>query len=115
MAPWAVRVEGEFGSYRCCLHNNAIVARGILVAILYYGTPEPRLSAIYIVSSVGTSLVTHCSNFATRALTARPLSSFKYLFNIRTDTDVSTLRDNNVDECVTHTLTTRNIKSVQLY
>ena len=38
-----------------CLHNNAIVARGIMVAILLYGTPEPRFSAIYIVSSVGTS------------------------------------------------------------
>ena len=39
-----------------CLHNNAIVARGILATILHCGTPEPRLSAIYIVSSVGTSL-----------------------------------------------------------
>ena len=39
-----------------CLHNNAIVARGILVTKLHCGTPEPRLSAIYIVSSVGTSL-----------------------------------------------------------
>ena len=39
-----------------CLHNNAIVARGILVTILHCGTPEPRLSAIYIISSVGTSL-----------------------------------------------------------
>ena len=39
-----------------CLHNNAIVARGIPVTMLHYGTPEPRLSAIYIVSSVGTSL-----------------------------------------------------------
>ena len=39
-----------------CLHNNAIVARGILVTILHCGTPEPHLSAIYIVSSVGTSL-----------------------------------------------------------
>ena len=38
-----------------CLHNNAIVARGILVTILHCGTPEPRLSAIYIVSIVGTS------------------------------------------------------------
>ena len=36
-----------------CLHNNAIVARGILVTILHCGTSEPRLSAIYIVSSVG--------------------------------------------------------------
>ena len=33
-----------------CLHNNAIVARGILVIILHCGTPELRLSAIYIVS-----------------------------------------------------------------
>ena len=39
-----------------CLHNNAIVARGTLVTILHCGTPEHRLSAIYIVSSVGTSL-----------------------------------------------------------
>ena len=39
-----------------CLHNNAIVARCILVTILHCGTPEPRLSAIYMVSSVGTSL-----------------------------------------------------------
>ena len=39
-----------------CLHNNAIVARGILVTILHFGTPEPRLSVIYIVSSFGTSL-----------------------------------------------------------
>ena len=43
-----------------CLHNNAIVARCILVTMLHCGTPEPRLSAIYIVSSVGTSL---CSTF----------------------------------------------------
>ena len=40
-----------------CLHTNAIVARGILVTILNCGTPKPRLSAIYIVSSVGTSLL----------------------------------------------------------
>ena len=40
-----------------CLHNNAIVARCILVTMLHCGTPEPRLIAIYIVSSVGTSLV----------------------------------------------------------
>ena len=40
-----------------CLPNNAIVARGILVTILHCGTPEPHLSAIYIVSSVGTSLI----------------------------------------------------------
>ena len=39
-----------------CLHNNAIVARGILVTILHCGTPEPHLSAIYIVSSAGASL-----------------------------------------------------------
>ena len=39
-----------------CLHNKAIVARGILVTMLHCGTPEPRLSATYIVSSVGTSL-----------------------------------------------------------
>ena len=40
-----------------CLHNNAIVARGILVTKLHCGTPEPCLSAIYIVSSVGTSFI----------------------------------------------------------
>ena len=39
-----------------CLHQNPIVARGILVNILHSRTPEPRLSAIYIVGSVGTSL-----------------------------------------------------------
>ena len=39
-----------------CLHNNGIVARGILVTILHCGTPEARLSAICIVSSVGASL-----------------------------------------------------------
>ena len=40
-----------------CLPNNAIVVRGILVTILHCGSPEPSLSAIYIVSSVGTSLM----------------------------------------------------------
>ena len=35
-----------------CLHNNAIVERGILVTILHCGTLEPHLSAIYIVSSI---------------------------------------------------------------
>ena len=40
-----------------CLHNNAIVARGILVTKLHCGTPKPPFSAIYIVSSVGTSLL----------------------------------------------------------
>ena len=40
-----------------CLHNNAFVARGILVTIyLHCGTPKHRLGDIYIVSSVGTSL-----------------------------------------------------------
>ena len=39
-----------------CLPNNAIVAGGILVTILHCGTPEPRLSAFYTVSLVGTSL-----------------------------------------------------------
>ena len=39
-----------------CLHNNAIVAGGFLGTILHCGTPEPCLSAIYIVSFVGTSL-----------------------------------------------------------
>ena len=39
-----------------CLHN-AIVARGILVTMLHCGTPEPCLSAIYIVSPVGTSFM----------------------------------------------------------
>ena len=38
------------------LHNNAIVVRGILLTVLDCGKPEPRLRAIYIVSSVGTSL-----------------------------------------------------------
>ena len=36
------------------LHNNTIVARGILVTILHCGIPKPRLSAICIVSSIGT-------------------------------------------------------------
>ena len=60
MAPWAVRLEGGFGSYRC-LHNNTIVVRGILVTTLHCGAPEPRLSTIYIkfVSSVGTSFKTN--------------------------------------------------------
>ena len=40
-----------------CLHNNAFVARGILVTRLHCGTPQVHLSAIYIVSSVGTSLM----------------------------------------------------------
>ena len=53
--------EGSLGRGRfrklsvICLHNNAIVAHGILVTILHCGTPEHGLSAIYIVSSVGTS------------------------------------------------------------
>ena len=38
-----------------CLHKKAFVAKGILVTRLHCGTPELRLSAIYIVSSVGTS------------------------------------------------------------
>ena len=41
-----------------CLHNNAIIARCILVTRLNWGTPEHRLGAIYNVSSVGTTLVT---------------------------------------------------------
>ena len=48
MAPWAVRMDLKKISM-VCLHNNAIVARGILVTILHCGTPELRLSAIYIV------------------------------------------------------------------
>ena len=40
-----------------CLHKNAIVARCILVTILHCETPKSRLSAIYIVSAVGTSLI----------------------------------------------------------
>ena len=40
-----------------CLHNKAIVARGILVTILHCGTNEPNLSAIYIVSFVGIPLL----------------------------------------------------------
>ena len=39
-----------------CLQNNAIVARGIMVTTLHCGTPKPCCSAIYTVSSVGTSL-----------------------------------------------------------
>ena len=39
-----------------CLHNNAIVVRGNLVTLLHCGTPELCLSAIYIVSFVGSSL-----------------------------------------------------------
>ena len=35
--------------------NNDIDARCILVTRLHCGTPEARLSAIYIVNSVGTS------------------------------------------------------------
>ena len=43
-----------------CLHNNAIVARDILVTnIALWGT----LRAIYIVSSVGTSLQSPCLVF----------------------------------------------------
>ena len=38
-----------------CLHNNAIVARGILVTLLHRGILKLRLGAIYIVSSLGTS------------------------------------------------------------
>ena len=45
-----------------CLHKNAIVVRGILVNILHCGTPKPRLIAIYIVSSVGTSFVVFDKN-----------------------------------------------------
>ena len=40
-----------------CLHNNAFVARGTQVTWLHCGTPELRHSAIYIVSSVGTSFL----------------------------------------------------------
>ena len=39
-----------------CSHNNAFVARGIRVTRFYCGRSELRLNAIYIVSSVGTSL-----------------------------------------------------------
>ena len=46
------RVQKLSVIYLC---NKAIVARGILVSILHCGTPEPCLSAIYIVSSVETS------------------------------------------------------------
>ena len=31
-----------------CLHNNTIVARGILVTILHFETLEPCINAIYI-------------------------------------------------------------------
>ena len=51
-----VRAAAGFGSLlMVCLHNNAIDARCILVTRLHCGTPEARLSAIYIVNSVGTS------------------------------------------------------------
>ena len=50
-----VRVAAGFGNLMVCLHNNAIDARCILVTRLHCGTPEARLSAIYIVNSVGTS------------------------------------------------------------
>ena len=40
-----------------CLHKKAIVARCILVTILQCRTHKSRLSAIYIVSAVGTSLI----------------------------------------------------------
>ena len=38
-----------------CLHNNDIVARSILVTYIALWDPN-RLSPIYIISSVGTSL-----------------------------------------------------------
>ena len=50
-----------------CLHNKAIVARGILVTILHCGTPEPRLSAIYVGTSLWTQMTTECSQ---RSLTS---------------------------------------------
>ena len=57
MAPRAVRVEGGFGSYRWFVYITTLLLRDASwLLILHYGTPEPRLSAIYIVSSVRTSL-----------------------------------------------------------
>ena len=66
MAPWAVQVEGGFGNYWWFVYITTIFARGILVTILHCGTPELCLSAIYIVSSVGTSLESHASNVIIR-------------------------------------------------
>ena len=54
MAPCAVQV---WKLSMVCLHNNAIVVRCILVTWLHCGTPKLQLSAFYIVSSVGTSLL----------------------------------------------------------
>ena len=39
MAPWAVRVEGGFGSYRCFVNITMLLLRDILVTILHCGTP----------------------------------------------------------------------------
>ena len=56
------------------LHNNAIVVRGILLTVLNCGKPEPRLRAIYIVSSVGTSL----QKMAVRHLTKSRCNTHTY-------------------------------------
>ena len=55
MAPWCRAGQEVIDSFNC-LHNNAFVARGSQVTQLHCGTPKLCLSAIYIVSSVGTSL-----------------------------------------------------------
>ena len=54
MTPWCSAV---WKLLMFCLHNNAIVVRGIRVTQLHCGTPKLCLSAIYIVSSVGTSCI----------------------------------------------------------
>ena len=54
MAPWCMQ-GGCRKLSMVCLHNNAVVARGIRVNCLHCWTPEQHLSAIY--SSVGTSLI----------------------------------------------------------
>ena len=59
MVTWAVRVEGGFGSYQWFVYIATLLLRGILVTILHCGTPELRLRAIYIISSVGNSLNTN--------------------------------------------------------
>ena len=46
---------GRSGGGRIRKLSLVIIARGILVTMLHCGTPEPRLSATYIASSVGTS------------------------------------------------------------
>ena len=47
---------GFLSTERTLLHNNAFVARGVQVTPLHYGKHELRLSAIYIITSVGTAI-----------------------------------------------------------